>query len=175
MEVPLLTHCTRTWVARMEVRKAQLHLFQGQLWNSGLPKLEPHSRSNERHGFRARIIDPLNFDPEVLILGCTVMPCLQIAEAEVCLSQRVQVPNIQGLWSRIPLRVWFWGAESLKIGYLDPLSQASECSKSWFKRDTTAGHSGRWKVDALTRPLGTAITNAGRNNYQFFLRFVSGI
>ena len=36
-------------------------------------------------------------------------------------SQRVQVPNISGLWSQIPLKVWFWGPETLNIGYLDLL------------------------------------------------------
>ena len=37
------------------------------------------------------------------------------------ISQRVQVLNIEGLWSQKPLRVWFWGPENLNIGYLDPL------------------------------------------------------
>ena len=32
-------------------------------------------------------------------------------------NQRVQVPNIEGLWSPIPLRVWFLEPESLTIGY----------------------------------------------------------
>ena len=36
-------------------------------------------------------------------------------------SQRVQVPNIEGLWSQIPLRVWLLGSKTSNIGYLDPL------------------------------------------------------
>ena len=39
------------------------------------------------------------------------------------LTQRVQVPSILGLWSKIPLRVWFLGPETLNIGYLDPLGK----------------------------------------------------
>ena len=31
------------------------------------------------------------------------------------------MPNILGLWSQIPFRVWFLGPETLNIGYLDPL------------------------------------------------------
>ena len=27
-----------------------------------------------------------------------------------------QVPNIEGLWSQIPVSLWFWGRESLNIG-----------------------------------------------------------
>ena len=32
-----------------------------------------------------------------------------------------------GLWSQIPLRVWFLEPESLNIGYLDPLGYAPDC------------------------------------------------
>ena len=35
--------------------------------------------------------------------------------------QRVQVPNIEGLWSQKTLRVWYLEPESLNVGYLDPL------------------------------------------------------
>ena len=42
------------------------------------------------------------------------------------ITQRVQVPNIQGLWAPIPLRVWFLEPETSNVGYLDPLS------KSWL-------------------------------------------
>ena len=41
--------------------------------------------------------------------------------SEIAQSQRVQVPNILGLWSQKPLRVGFLGPESLNVGYLDPL------------------------------------------------------
>ena len=37
------------------------------------------------------------------------------------LSQRVQVPNISGLWSQKPYPQWLLGPESLNIGYLDLL------------------------------------------------------
>ena len=36
-------------------------------------------------------------------------------------SQRLQVPNIQGLWSQHLLRVWFGELKSLNVRYLDPL------------------------------------------------------
>ena len=36
-------------------------------------------------------------------------------------TQRVQVPNIWGLWSQKPLMVWFLEPESSNIGYFDPL------------------------------------------------------
>ena len=37
--------------------------------------------------------------------------------------QRVQEPNIEGVWPQIPLRVWFWEPETSIIGYLDPLGK----------------------------------------------------
>ena len=37
-----------------------------------------------------------------------------------CLAQRVQVPNISGLWFQKPFRVWLLGPGSLNIRYLDP-------------------------------------------------------
>ena len=36
-------------------------------------------------------------------------------------TQRVQVPNIQGLWSQEPLRIWLLEPETSNVGYLDPL------------------------------------------------------
>ena len=33
--------------------------------------------------------------------------------------QRVQVPNIYGLWSQIPLRVWVFDPETSNIEYLE--------------------------------------------------------
>ena len=51
-------------------------------------------------------------------------------------SKRVQVSNIQGLWSQKPLRVWFLEPTSLNIEYLDPLGmQASPKSKRISYRD----------------------------------------
>ena len=44
-------------------------------------------------------------------------------------SQRVQVLNIGGLWSQIPLRVCVLEPESLNIGYLDPLGYPSLASE----------------------------------------------
>ena len=38
------------------------------------------------------------------------------------LSERVQVLNIEGLWSQIPLKVCFLELESLNIGYWDPVA-----------------------------------------------------
>ena len=35
-------------------------------------------------------------------------------------SQRVQVPNVEGFWSQIPLRVWLLEPESLKYSVLGP-------------------------------------------------------
>ena len=40
-------------------------------------------------------------------------------------TQEVQVPNVSGLWSQKPFRVWFLGPVSLNIGYLDPLRKTS--------------------------------------------------
>ena len=37
------------------------------------------------------------------------------------LVQRVQVPNISGLWFQKPYHSWLLGPEPLNIGYLDPL------------------------------------------------------
>ena len=38
-----------------------------------------------------------------------------------CRTQRVQVPNIEALWSHVPFRVWFLETGDSTIGYLDPL------------------------------------------------------
>ena len=46
------------------------------------------------------------------------------------LAQKVQVPNIQVLWSQIPLRVWLLEPESLNIGYLDALGWGVSLSSS---------------------------------------------
>ena len=61
--------------------------------------------------------------------ACATLEWATPAELEVemkggCLAyraftQRVQVANIEGLWSQKPMRVWFWGFLALNIGYLD--------------------------------------------------------
>ena len=44
------------------------------------------------------------------------------------LSQRVQVANIFGLWSQIPLKVWYLEPEYFNIGSLDPLGMGNSSS-----------------------------------------------
>ena len=52
-----------------------------------------------------------------------------IKRALYSVTERVQVPNISGLWSPKPLRVWFSKPESLSIGYLDSLGRGFCTSK----------------------------------------------
>ena len=44
------------------------------------------------------------------------------------LTQRVQVPNIDGLWLQTPYLKWFLGSETTNIGYLDPLGYRDNVS-----------------------------------------------
>ena len=76
---------------------------------------------------------------DLTTFGCR--PGIAPVMSDLFICQRMQIPNIYGLWSQIPLKVWFLGAEASNIGYLDPLGlEATQTSDTpvlamrWFQR-----------------------------------------
>ena len=81
--------------------------------------ISDHDSSPDAERLQAQIARPKVELACNRILGGTL--AIPSTSEAMIVAQRVQVPNIYGLWSQKPFRVWFLGPESLNIGYLDPL------------------------------------------------------
>ena len=116
--------CTTQRVQEPSFKAQNLNSSRYGLCNQNLNYLDPLGQPNT--SFQRLILMGLvvsSASPECSELSSSLLKALATKRrlGLGSLSRRVQVPNIQGVWSQIPSKVWVWGPESLNIGYLDPL------------------------------------------------------